>query len=129
MRHSDLSQIAYLEGELNKLKELNRRNNEISKRRFAVHEAEKVEFRATITELESKIAALTSELDALKAGAQEVQSATATKEQELSHELDALRQQKTELEQRLQSESNTSQAVDTTRITELEAEFVGSQPI
>lgn len=105
-------------------REIGRKNNELSKTRFARDEAEKADLKAKIERLEGQVTELLSELDKLKAGAQETQTSASAKEQELTQEVETLRVQKSELEAKVQAGVNAAPAIDQARLTELEAELV-----
>jgi uncharacterized coiled-coil DUF342 family protein len=106
---------------LQKTRETGKKNNEITKRAFASHKVEVEKFNTTIADLQAQITALTTERDELRTKTQETVSVSA-KEQELTQELADLRQEKAQLEQRLQEAAAADQpAVQT---TELETEVV-----
>ncbi|KAI0693206.1 hypothetical protein BC835DRAFT_1276339 [Cytidiella melzeri] len=115
--------IAQLEAALQKTRETGRKNNEITKRTFASHKAEADKLNATIADLQAQIAVLMAERDELKAKPQETAPDTAEKEQELTQELDNLRQEKAELEKRLQEAAAAQPDVQGSQTGELEAEL------
>lgn len=111
---------------MQQLRDLNKRNNEVAKRRFAAHDAEKTQFNATIADLQAQIVTLTAERDELTTKAQETAAVdTSAKEQELSRELEALRTEKADLERRLQELAAAPPAeTQSAETEELKAELV-----
>lgn len=87
-----------LETAHDKLKDLNRRNNEIAKRKF-------VEFEATITKLREQIATLTTERDTLKTQLEnQPTNVVSPREQELTEQIITLSAEKVGLEKSLAEE-------------------------
>ena len=122
---ADTPQITRLEEQLQRLKDLNKRNNEVAKSRFANHAQERDKLNATVAELEAQILALTTERDELKASSQDTATADSlAKEQNLVRELEALRAEKAELEKRLQEAGTASSGTQSAEAEQLKAELV-----
>ncbi|KAJ8468503.1 hypothetical protein ONZ51_g9602 [Trametes cubensis] len=93
-----------LEEAHNKLKNIHRENNQRAKSRFDRDAAENQRLNQVIAELESRVEALTKELDEAKANAQVAAASGAPVDPELAKELEALRAEKANLEQLLAQE-------------------------
>ncbi|KAI8994233.1 hypothetical protein BD414DRAFT_506685 [Trametes punicea] len=80
------------------LKTINRENNQKAKARFDRDAIEKQRLTQLIAELESRVEALTKELDQAKANSQAAAASGASVDPELAQELEALRTEKANLE-------------------------------